>query len=212
MTAEGFTGDVRRHAGWFPASQDALEAWLEGRSRQVEARGEGAVLHPSVLRLQELIDADPVVAMYVSRMITEVPAGRAYTKRHLADTQQLLRLIDDVMTTAPEFGDQNITLPLGAILDWCMGTPAGFAAFRDPRVNAALHDILTEWCEYLSGPASLYVLNDSPTGWTSQAARAAIGIEQYEHDPADEHWGFASWNDFFTRRFRAGGASGRGPR
>jgi hypothetical protein len=23
--------------------------------------------------------------------------------------------------------------PLGAILDWTMGTPAGFAAYRDPR-------------------------------------------------------------------------------
>ena len=33
---------------------------------------------------------------------------------------------------------------------------------------------------------------------------SAIGIEQYEHDPADPHWGFTSWNDFFTRRFRDG--------
>ncbi len=32
----------------------------------------------------------------------------------------------------------------------------------------------------------------------------AVGIEQYEHDPDDEHWGFSSWNDFFTRRFRDG--------
>ena len=74
--------------------------------------------------------------MYVARMIEEVPASRAYTKRHLTDTGQLLGLIDEVLTIAPEFGDQNITLPLGAILDWCMGTPAGFAAFRDPRVNS----------------------------------------------------------------------------
>ena len=48
------------------------------------------------------------------------------------------------------------------------------------------------------------MLNDSPSGWTSDAARQAIGIEQYEHDPADPHWGFTSWNDFFTRRFRDG--------
>jgi len=53
-------------------------------------------------------------------------------------------------------------------------------------------------------PESLYVLNDSPTGWTSEAARQAVGIGQYEHDPEDPHWGFTSWNDFFTRRFRAG--------
>ena len=38
----------------------------------------------------------------------------------------------------------------------------------------------------------------------SDAARQAIGIEQYQHNPADPHWGFTSWNDFFTRRFRDG--------
>jgi phosphatidylserine decarboxylase len=29
-------------------------------------------------------------------------------------------------------------------------------------------------------------------------------MHQYEHDPDDEHWGFASWNEFFTRRFKEG--------
>jgi phosphatidylserine decarboxylase len=47
----------------------------------------------------------------------------------------------------------------------------------------------------------LYVLNDSPTGWKCEAAQRAVGIEQFVHDPKDEHWGFTSWNDFFTRRF-----------
>ena len=62
--------------------------------------------------------------------------------------------------------------------------------------------ILTAWCDFLSSRASLYLLNESPSGWKSAAARAAIGgIEQFEHDPDDEHWGFTSWNDFFTRRF-----------
>jgi phosphatidylserine decarboxylase len=116
----------------------------------------------------------------------------------------MLRLINEVLTMAPEFGDQNVTLPLGAILDWTMGSPAGFAAYRHPKVNEALKKILTAWCDYLNSPESLYVLNDSPSGWTSDAARQAIGIEQYEHDPADPHWGFTSWNDFFTRRFRDG--------
>ncbi|MEO3937314.1 phosphatidylserine decarboxylase [Dermatophilaceae bacterium Soc4.6] len=26
-------------------------------------------------------------------------------------------------------------------------------------------------------------------------------MEQFQHDPTHEHWGFTSWNDFFTRRF-----------
>jgi phosphatidylserine decarboxylase len=46
------------------------------------------------------------------------------------------------------------------------------------------------------------VLNDSPSGWKCAEARRMVGMEQYQHDPHDEHWGFASWNDFFTRRFK----------
>lgn len=88
----------------------------------------------------------------------------------------MLRLINEVLT---------------------MGTPAGFAA-------AMLKKILTAWCKFLSKKDSLYVLKDSPSGWKCATAQKAVGIEQYEHDPQDEHWGFVSWNDFFTRRFKEG--------
>ena len=170
----------------------------------MEAKGEQLVLHPVMVEFQELIDSDPVVRMYLHRMIAEVPASKPYRDRHLENVPQMLRLINEVLTMAPEFGDSAVTTPLGAILDWTMGTPAGFAAFRDPRINAMLKKVLTAWCEFLSGADSLYVLNDSPTGWKCAAAQRAVGIEQCEHDPGDEHWGFASWNDFFTRRFKDG--------
>jgi phosphatidylserine decarboxylase len=138
-------------------------------------------------------------------MITQVPPTKPYSKRHLTSVQQLLRLINEVLTMAPEFGESGmVATPLGAILDLPMGTPAGFAAFRDPRINAMLKKILTAWCKFLSKKDSLYVLNDSPSGWKCAAAQKAVGIEQYEHAPDDEHWGFASWNDFFTRRFKDG--------
>ena len=194
--------DVRRRAGWLPTDQDDLEAWLAGHRERTEARGDQVVLHPVISEFQELIDTDPVVRMYLDRMIDEVPSGKPYDKRHLQSVPQMLRLINEVLTLAPEFGeDAMVMTPLGAILDWPMGTPAGFAAFRDPRVNAILKKILTAWCEFLTSRDSLYVLNDSPAGWKCDAARQAIGIEQYQHDPDDEHWGFTSWNDFFTRRF-----------
>jgi len=181
-----------------------LEAWLAGHAQRVAALGEQVTLHPSVAQFGNLIETDPVVGMYLRRMIEQVPTTRAYSKRHVTSPEQLLRLINEVLSMAPEFGSQTVTLPLGAILDWAMGTPAGHAAFRDPRVNGALKTILQEWCEFLSSPQSLYVLNDSPTGWMSQEARRAVDIEQYEHDPAEVHWEFTSWNDFFTRRFRDG--------
>lgn len=201
MGTHGTVSDPMRRAGWLPDDQDALEAWLTGHRERVAAKADSA-LHPVIAELQELLGREPVLRMYAEQMIAEVPRSKGYTKRHLESVEQLLRLIDAVLTMAPEFGDQNVTLPLAAILDWTTGTDAGFAFYRDPRVNAILKRILNAWCDFLSSPRSLYVLNDSPAGWTSQAARRAIGIEQYEHDPSDPHWGFASWNDFFTRRFK----------
>ncbi|HXR44300.1 MAG TPA: phophatidylserine decarboxylase associated domain-containing protein, partial [Pseudolysinimonas sp.] len=105
----------------------------------------------------------------------------------------------------PEFSEGGmVTTPLAAILDWTMGTPAGFAAYRDPRINGMLKKVLDAWSVFLSGPESLYVLNDSPTGWMSPKAQEVVGMADYRHDPHAEHWGFTSWNDFFTRRLTDG--------
>jgi phosphatidylserine decarboxylase len=198
--------DVRRRAGWLPDEQDELESWLAGHRERVEARGERVVLHPVVEEFQELIDRDPVVRMYMHQMIAQVPSAKPYSKRHLESVEQMLRLINEVLTMAPEFGPQSsmVATPLGAILDWTMGTPAGFAAFRDPRINAMLKKILSVWGEFLSSADSLYVLNESPSGWKSADAQRTVGIDQFVYDAEDEYWGFSSWNDFFTRRFKDG--------
>lgn len=195
------TRKVPRRGGWMPDDHDDLESWLDGHRERVEAKGEQIVLHPVLTEFQELIDTDPIVRMYIDRMIADVPHNKPYRKRHLESVQQMMRLINEVLTMAPEFG---MATPLNAILDWAMGTTAGYAAFRDPKVNAMLKKILTAWCEFLSSADSLYILNDSPSGWKCAKARRVVGMELYEHDPDDEHWGFASWNDFFTRRFKDG--------
>lgn len=194
--------DVRRQAGWFPQNQDDLEAWLEGHRQRVAANGDQVVLDPALVEFQQLMHDDPIVRMHVHEMIDQVPKGRNYRQRHVDDVDELLLLINEVLGMAPEFGDQNVTLPLGAILDWTMGTSAGFAFYRDRKVNDLIKTILTRWSKFLDSGESLYVLNDSPTGWKSEAAQRAVGIEQYRYDPEHEHWGFTSWNDFFTRKFK----------
>jgi phosphatidylserine decarboxylase len=204
MTARSQAVDVRRRAGWLPEDQDDLESWLASHRERVEARGEQVALHPVLIEFQELMATDPVVRIYLNQMIAQVPSTKPYRQRHLTSVKQMLRLINEVLTMAPEFGAAMVATPLGAILDWTMGTPAGFAAYRDPRINAMFKKILTAWCEFLSSGDSLYVLNDSPSGWKCAEAQRTVGMEQYEHDSEDEHWGFASWNDFFTRRFKQG--------
>jgi phosphatidylserine decarboxylase len=51
------------------------------------------------------------------------------------------------MTTAPTWSDKGdrmgmVGLPINAVLDWSMGTPAGFAFYLDPEVNAMLKRVL----------------------------------------------------------------------
>lgn len=113
--------------------------------------------------------------------------------------------MNEVLTMAPEFDDQAMVMtPLNAVLDWTMGTPAGFAAYRDRRINDAMRAILRGWCDFLDGPDSRYVLNDSEHGWQSEAAQRAVGMEEFQYDADAEFWGFRSWNDFFTRPFKEG--------
>ena len=194
-----------RVGGWLPSSQDRLESWLATLNERVEAKGEAVVLHPVIAEFQELIDDDPIVRMYLTRMIAEVPKTKPYRKRHLRSVRQMLLLINEVLTQAPDYETSELVgAPLNAVIDWAMGTPAGFAAFREQRVNAIFKKILTVWGEFLSSADSLYVLNDSPSGWKCAEAQRAMGMQQYQYDPKDEHWGFASWNDFFTRRFKDG--------
>jgi phosphatidylserine decarboxylase len=197
------TTDARHLGKWIPSDPAKLEAWLEGHIERVDGL-DGRELRASVAGFKKLIETDAVVGMSVTRMIEQQPETREYHARHIRDVEHLLALIDGVLDLAPEYGEENVTLPLGAVLDWSMGTPAGFAAFRDDRVNAALKAILLEWCAFLDSPESLYVLNDGPHGWKSPAAVKDVGMSQFVYDPDEEHWGFRSWNDFFTRRFRDG--------
>jgi phosphatidylserine decarboxylase len=83
---------------------------------------------------QELLETDPVVRMYMNQMIAQVPGTKPYLKRHLESVEQMLRMINEVLTMAPEFGGNMVATPLGAILDLAMGTPAGLppSATRGP--------------------------------------------------------------------------------
>src|ERR1700733_3315914 len=113
------SGDARRQGGWLPDNQDDLEAWLTGHRERVAAKGEHVPLHPVLSEFQALIDSDPVVRMYLSEMTAQVPRNRRYRNRHLESVPQLLQLINEVLTMAPEYNeDAMVVLPLGAILDW----------------------------------------------------------------------------------------------
>jgi len=146
--------------------------------------------------------------MYFTQMFQEQPsfpppAGSGDIK--LKNYQQMLAVIDHILTTAPAFDMTSMVgCPIDAILDFPMSTPAGLAAFASPTVNEMLRKVLTAWGAFLDSDDSLYILNDSHSGWLSEAARKALNLDEFEADPAAPFWGFKSWNDFFIRRFKPG--------
>jgi phosphatidylserine decarboxylase len=198
----GAKKSAMRSGGWLPAAE-VLEAWLHDFA--VKSEASPAHRHPVIEEFADLIADDPIVRMYCTNMIAQAPRGRQYRSHHLTSLDQMLSLMNAVLTYAPEFDTSAfVGCPLDAILDWSMGTPAGFAAFRHPPINAMLKKILGVWCQFLRSEASLYVINDSPKGWKCDQARALTRMADFEHDPDDRYWGFVSWNDFFTRRFKPG--------
>jgi phosphatidylserine decarboxylase len=195
-------GADMRLGQWLPAEPDVLDAWAHGFSAKITARGE-VKYHAVIEEFADLIASDPIARLYITNMIAQVPKAKRFRAHHLKSVEQMLSLMNALLTHAPEFDTTALVgCPLNAILDWSMGTPAGFAAFRYPAINAMLKKVLHVWCEFLSSEASLYVINDSPSGWKCKKARELTRIDEFEHDPNDAHWGFRSWNDYFTRRFR----------
>ena len=185
---------------WLPSDQQVLDRWMSDLIRTVDA-------NPTAFH--------PVIEVYLlfHQMFEQLPDRPKFRTTPTGDPQvrdyvHMLALINAVMTTAPGFDKTGLVgFPINAILDWPMGTAAGFAAFLNDKVNARLKKVLNEWGKFLSSRDSCYVLNSNPrTGWFGRDALAAMPGFETEFDcmPGQPQYGFTSWDDFFTRAFRAG--------
>ena len=200
-----------RVADWLPSDHTFLNNWLARLISEVEDAPQP--LHPVVDALRQLIETDPTVYMLFNQMFEQVPHKPPYNKDptgkpQVRDYRVMLQLVNAIMTRAPEFNETGLVgFPINAIFDWAMATPGGFAGFLNADVNRALKNVLNEWGRYLASPDSVYVLNADPrTGWLGSDAMKAMPhfVEQFQCNPELPHYGFTSWDDFFTRQFRDG--------
>ena len=184
--------------------------WLEAMDHK--SRTEAKPLHPIIAAFRDFIEADPEVFMLFSQMFDQVPRRPPYDKnpsgkRQVRDYRHMLQLLNTVMTHAPEFDQTGLVgCPVNSVLDWSMGTAAGMAAFLNERVNAHLKQVLNAWGRFLRSPDSAYVLSEHPRkGWFGADARNAMPHFERDFvcDPRVPHWGFRSWDHFFTRELRA---------
>lgn len=197
---------------WLPSDQQTLDKWKADLIRETEEAGAVPLL-PVIQEFKDLIENDPELYMLFTEMFNQVPNKPPYDrdptgKPQVRDYKQMLLLLNRIMTRAPEFNESGLVgFPINAILDWPMGTPAGAAAFLNPKVNAQLKKILNQWAVFLGSPDSRYVLSDDPkNGWLGRDAQKAMPtfVEDFVCDPKKPYYGFTSWDDFFTRVFREG--------
>ncbi|KAK8029549.1 hypothetical protein PG993_010840 [Apiospora rasikravindrae] len=218
---------ANRPGGWMPADHRLHRDWLAKQIKHVEGHGDQKPkLIPVLQEFKEMIEGNARIYMYFSQMWEEVPHKHPYDKdptgqAQIRDYQHMLDMLNHVFTKAPEWTDAAygvgmVGVPMVGIFDYAMATPSGHAAFLDPQVNKMLKKILNEWGKFLQTPASAEVLN-SEGGWFGKHGRTDLMQvangplktshtfeDMYVCDPSKEHFGYKSWDDFFTRELREG--------
>lgn len=210
---------------WLPSDQATLDNWLKKLIEEVdgteqvdgideidaaeEEMGRDIPgLLPPVQDLKNLIENDSEVNMFFHQMCFEVPRHPPYNKDPTGKNyRMMLRLINAIMTRAPEFNETGMVgTPITAILAWPMGTVGGYAAFLNDKVNAHFKILLNNWGTFLRSEDSRYVLNNKTNGWLGRDAMKSMPhfIEEYKCYPFKPYYGFMSWDNFFTRKFRDG--------
>ncbi|AOK06147.1 phosphatidylserine decarboxylase family protein [Burkholderia sp. AU28942] len=197
--------DTRHRIGeWMTGNEAHMAAYREKIAKEAHAQAGERLRTPAVQELARLFDDNAVLRMSLTRAIDE--ARESGRRLGYASIGELMTVIDHLMTYTPPFSETSmIVCPLNAFLDWPMCMPSGHAVFRDATVNAHLKQVLNVWCDFLGGPHSRTHLDTAPPdGWFCDEARKRLGLSQFQYREDQPHWGFDSWNDFFTRRFRAG--------
>ena len=164
-------------------------------------------LHPPVEDLKNAILTDPEINMFFHQMFwQQYKLPDVGTK--IPSWQLMIIIINHIMGTAPKFNKTGLVgFPINVILNWPMATTAGFAAFLNDKVNRLFKNILNYWGSFLSSPDSCYVLTEDPRhGWFGEDAMEAMPnfAKEFKCNPQAEHYGYTSWDDFFTREFRPG--------
>ena len=133
---------------WIVYNRKNIAEWLDKinkKSRLIKKE------HPVISQFRNLIMENPIIRMYMTEMIQQIPKGKLYDKHRPQNINHLLKSLNTVLTLAPEYNDTMLVgTPFSAILIWTMGTPAGFCAYRNEQINHMFKKLLKVWCKFLN--------------------------------------------------------------
>ena len=209
---------------WGPQHRQWTQKWMNNLIEHVNEHDKD--LKHELREFQELVEGDVSLRILASLMFTEIPEKKPYNcdpvhQPQVREFHHMLKLINHIMDSGPPWStiaDEvgTIGFPIHAILNWPMCTISGNAFFLRREVNEQWMKILNTWALFLSTPQSTNVLTNHENGWLSekalnqQAIKGNNGMTDYTFDQlyvcnkSADHYGFKSWDDFFTREFRDG--------
>ncbi|RAK72176.1 phosphatidylserine decarboxylase family protein [Aspergillus fijiensis CBS 313.89] len=192
---------------------------------------------PTVQALREHIESDTELIELFATAFSEIPEefldrSKHIGPGHIRNYSALLDNIDQVIQTVPSWTsavEQNcvIACPMNEVLIWFMNTRTGSHILARKDINVHFYAILQRWGQYLASAESAEAIHNGKGGWVSSGAltelldvvvhahnttfRAASFADAFICDPSLPNYGFRSWDDFFTRRFRPGMRPVAGP-
>lgn len=189
--------------GYSPHEQAQVNAFLVDVGEEVRDECIGVNQYTvSIRALDHLLRHDPVICMYVSQMIEQVPVSQ----RVVTSIPALLTALQLLSTRAPHFNadpSRANFFPASTLFVHMMMTPAGQALFRIDTFNSCLRAILKSWCLHLDSPQSRNVLHAEDGGWLSAPSWERNNLDEYLiPDQAAPHAGFNSFNAFFHRQIK----------
>ena len=167
----------------------------------MDVESNGLSLVPEVEAFKKEVMSSPVLRMSIDKGIANIPEGGIL---HGSNIDEVFRLVSSVCSEPPRFEDKKLVgLPFIAIFTDLMNNKDGQMFFLHPKVNEHLKEVFQVYANMLESPASLKYLNEEePHGWLSPQSEKYIDWEDYYVDKTQAHWGFKTWNDFFTRKVR----------
>lgn len=225
----------QRPGAWLTTDHETIRKWVLKLREKAKARA-GEPYVPPIAELQKMVANDPILRASTQAMFVEAVA---YSKDQptgapaVQSWDEFLSLLNTIMTTSPEFivdsgSDEAqglVGFPINALLDWPMGTAAGFATFNNAKFNSYFKVVLNYWGTYLRTEPSRYVLAEGDDSsdpraiaWLSEPAKkqmVAVAMQPFGNQPIElsfedifvlpepgtKYDGFQSWDDFFTREF-----------
>lgn len=213
---------------WSSKDFGAINKWRANVIKKAAVRP-ASKLDPVVLKFLDLLQNKELgLGDLANKMLNEVPSTPTYDFDpsgefgRMSDYQQMVQCINQILYTAPSWDLPAykvglIGVPFNALFNWPMATESGYRFFKNSKVNTCLKDILQAHGTYLQSPKSKSVLpswfTDEPLqimtakaspDWPDGVKKTFKDIYVCTPNDPTKCWGFKSWDDFFTRKFRKG--------